>query len=288
MQPLIDWVSFTIPTKQDKEGRNQWLDRTRVPLVRREVLARISTWIGGDLMRHMFPEIEKDTGVGRFPYKYSMTDVETRIKVYFDPEISHILVEASGIGCKAISKSGLFERLLVDVGSHCSRLDVSCDLVTDMQPTDFARGGYSDRFKSTSVHNSDSGQTIYVGSPKSDRQAAIYRYADPHPRSHLLRVEHRFRRDAAKDMAAYVVEHGLDMAIAQCGEIWGWRHPLWDTDDLEPVPMPRVSVDAKDSNVARWLLTQVFPAMRRYEKEGKIPDLRAFVQTYLFEEDVVD
>lgn len=285
MQPLIDWISFTVSTQTNLDGSPKWLDPSNINLVKREVMTRLATALGGNTVRTMFPELPPGADQGRFPYRYSSQDPLTGIRTFFDPNISHILVEISGRGCRAISGSNQITKILVDVGDSCSRLDISADIETDTKPIEFLSAGYNRKFRATSVQTSDSGQTCYVGSPKSDRQAAIYRYYEPHPRAHLLRVEHRFRRERARDMAQYIVEHGVTNALIASGEAYGWEHRDWNPHDIAPVPLPKIGVDAKDSSVARWLLTQVFPAMRRYEREGKIEDLRAFVQLYLFDDD---
>lgn len=288
MEPLIDWVSFTIPVPLSRKGDPEWLDDRNVKICRRQTLSWLTQAIGIDTMKAMLPELSLNEEPGRFPYRYMVVDNSTNVRIYFDGRLEHFLVEVSGRGCKRLQEQGQIVSLLEGIHSRVTRLDLSCDMDTLTTPIEFAKAGYAGKFTASSVHQSESGQTVYVGSSKSDLQACIYRYADPHPRAHLLRVEHRFRRDAAKAYGKLVTEQGLTNAVLAAGERFGWRSPLWNVDDISAVQPPKVAIDAKDSNVARWLLTQVFPAMRRYEREGTIPDLKAFVQAYLFEDDHTD
>ncbi len=289
MEPLIDWISFTVEVPTDKDGMTpRWLDARNVKLCRRQALSWLSEKVGIDVMKSLFPELSVNEEAGRFPYRYMVVDNQTNVRIYFDSSLKHFLVEVSGRGCKRATEKGTIVTLLEGIHSRVTRLDLSCDMDTDTTPIEFVKAGYSGKFTSSSVHQSESGQTVYVGSSKSDLQAAVYRYAEPHPRSHLLRVEHRFRRDAAKAYGKLVTENGLTNAVLAAGERFGWQSDLWNVNEICAVQPPRVAIDAKDSNVARWLLTQVFPAMRRYEREGTIPDLKAFVQAYLFEDDQSD
>lgn len=284
MRPLVDWISTTVPTKTRTDGSPQWLDPSNPQLCKREALARVSTIIGRNIMQTLFGDVQPGLDTGRYRYKYRIDDPNSGASLYFSPELTHMLIEAKGRACAALSENGQIIEFLALVGVSRSRLDVSADLATDTTPIEFARAGFSHRFSTGSQHYSDNGLSVYVGSPKSQRRAIIYRYQEPHPRAHLLRVEHRFKGLAAEDMAHVIVEHGVVAAVKAAGELFGWRHPLWAPPFDGDVELPRVTVGAKDTGVVRWLLTQVFPAMRKYEEDGRIDDLRAFVQYYLFDD----
>jgi hypothetical protein len=285
MYHLIDWLSFTVESPMNRKGELQWVDKLNTKVTRRQALTQVFNYIGRHEMNTLFGDMDPCEDIGRFPYRYSVIDNSTSARMFFDSEQKHILIEVSGKGCKALSEANLMESLVMSVHTRISRIDVSADIRTDVLPVDFAAAGYDPRFKSASQHISETGQTVYVGSMKSDRQAAIYRYWAPHPRSEFLRVEHRFRRDRAKQMAKYIADNGIAAGIHACGIAFDWKHELWEPGELEIEPMPNLNVGAHDANVINWLLKQVFPAMRRYERLGKIEDLRAFVQTHLFEDD---
>lgn len=285
MYHLVDWISFTVNSPQDQLGRVNYLDPNNRHIVRRQVLAQLYQKVGKDVMNKLFGALPINEESGRFPYKYSLVDDVSKAHVYFDPQIDNILVEVSGFGCRLLQESNLVESVCATVSTNCTRIDVSADLRTDISPVEWLEGGYNNRYASTSRHQSSNGITCYVGSPKSDRRAAVYRYFEPHPRHEFLRVEHRFRRDSAHQMAEYVGKHGIGKAVAMAGQMFEWEHPLWQPAELELEALPKLEIEVRDGNVARWLLTQVFPAMRRYERQGVIPDLKAFVQTHLFEDD---
>jgi hypothetical protein len=239
-------------------------------------------------METLFGSLPQTEDKGRFPYRYSLVDDLSKARIYFDADQKHILLEISGKGCKGLSEANLIQSLLIDCHDDISRIDVSADIRCSTSPHSFVAAGYEPAFKSSSRHISENGETCYVGSVKSDRQAAVYRYYEPHPRHEFLRVEHRFRRDRAKQMAQYLAQNGILHAVAKSGEIFGWKHPFWQPGEIELAPMPDLNVDAGQGAVINWLLKQVFPAMRRYERQGLITDLHAFVQLHLFEDDRPD
>jgi len=284
--PLVDWMSFTVSSPLDKtRTKPQWLDPLNVNLCRRQAIEQVRKVIGTPNMHTLFSTDTLAEAVGRFPYKYAVRDDITAAKIMWDPGLTHILVELSGKSCKGLQESGTVEGLCSVVSAGSSRIDVSVDIHTMADPVAFVDAGFSDAYRTHARYISDNGVTVYVGSPKSQRRAAVYRYKAPHPREEYLRVEHRFRGDSAKHLCNYVATNGLAMAVAYAGAYFGWKSPLWPQIELEVLPLPHLSVDAKDSHFARWLLQQVFPSMRRAEEQGRIEDLHAFVQTYLFEDD---
>lgn len=284
--PLCDWISFSVDAPMNKSRTApQWLDPLNVKLCRRQAMVETTKRIGVEAMRTLFGNLPSDENIGRFPYRYAVIDNDTSARIQWSSELSHIGVEISGRGCKHLHSSSQIEKLVADVATNCSRIDLSCDLHVDTTPTEFVAGGYSNRFTAHSVHRSDGGETWYIGSPKSEKRAAVYRYNSPHPRHEFLRVEHRFRGNTAKHMCNYVGVNGLAMAVSYAGLMFDWKSPLWPKAELELMDLPHLEVDAKDSHFAHWLLKQVFPAMRRAEVEGKIEDLRAFVQMHLFDDD---
>lgn len=285
MNPLIDWISFVIPSPLDGEGKVNYLDPTNGHIVRRQALGKLYQKVGKPVMDTLFGALPLNEEPGRFPYKYVLRDTVSKACVYFDPGINNILIEVSGVGCAQLSEQGEMVRLAAMVSTVCTRIDISVDIDTGFSPIDFVKGGYEKRFRSSAIMQSDNGTSVYVGSMKSPRYAVVYRYNEPHPRAGLLRAEHRFKHEHAKRMCEYIQANGLVMSLAYCGVIYGWSHPLWDPDSIEIEIPKKLDVDPRDSNLARWLLTQVFPAMKRAEREGTIPDLLAFVQTYLFDDD---
>lgn len=284
--PLVDWISFSVSAPQNpKKTEVQWLDRTNVKLCRRQATQQVYNLVGREVMDTLFSSLPVNEDIGRFPYKYSLIDDLTSARIMFDSGLDHIGIEISGKGCRALQEGGHIQRLLAVVSNNCSRVDVSLDVLTNTSPIEFCEAGWEGRFTSHATHVSDVGTTVYVGSPKSEKRAAIYRYNTPHPRAQFLRLEHRFRNNFAKHMCNYISVNGLAMGAAYAGLQFGWKHPLWSPQEVKELPLPKLAGDARDAAFARWLMKQVFPAMRRAEREGQIDDLRAFVQTHLFEDE---
>jgi hypothetical protein len=236
-------------------------------------------------MDTLFGDLPSDLEAGRFPYAYALIDNSTSARIMFDSRLSHIAVEISGKGMRRLHEKSLVVGLCFVVSANCSRIDVSVDLDTDLAPSDFVGAGYNSRMLSSMTVTSPTGVTEYIGSPKSQKRAAIYRYAPPHPRSAYLRVEHRYRHDAARAMCHYVATNGIPMAVAYAGIEFNWQSPIWDMSDIVDMDLPKLEGDCHDVNFGNWLLRQVFPAMRRAERHGRIDNLRSYVEQYLFEDD---
>jgi hypothetical protein len=246
---------------------------------------QVTQQIGKQTMDTLFGDLPSDLEAGRFPYAYALIDNSTSARIMFDSRLSHIAVEISGKGMRKLHEKSLVQSLCVVVSTNCSRIDVSCDIATDTSPSEFVGAGYNSRMLSSMTVTSPTGITEYIGSPKSQKRAAVYRYAPPHPRSAYLRVEHRYRHDAAKAMCHYVGTNGIAMAVACAGIEFDWQHDVWDMSDIAVMELPKLEGDCYDPNFGNWLLRQVFPALRRAERSGRIDNLRAFVQNHLFEDD---
>jgi len=287
--PIVDWLSFSVSAPVHRRtGAVQWLDPLNKNLCRRQALVEVSRMIGADAMDTLFNTLPPQMEDARFPYQYAIIDERTSARISFNSQLSHIGVEISGKGMAALHEKRLVDRVSMLVSPTCSRIDVSIDFLTDLSPSEFVAAGWNGRIYSTMTVTSPTGVSEYIGSPKSDKRACIYRYATPHPRSPYLRVEHRYRNQAAKAMCRYVGTNGIAMAVKYSGLDFDWQSPIWDIGDLVVVDLPNLVADARDHNFAQWLLRQVFPAMRKAERQGRIDDLKAFVQTHLFEDDNVD
>ena len=286
MIPLVDWISFSVSSPVHRRtGELQWLDPLNSNLCRRQALAQVYRTIGKDAMDTLFDQLPPSMEDGRFPYQYAIIDERTSARISFNSRLDNIGVEISGKGMQALHDRGLVQSVVLAISPNCSRIDVSVDLATDYTPSEFVGAGFNSRIHSVMSVSSPTGESKYVGSPKSDKRACVYRYAAPHPRSPYLRVEHRYRNNAARAMANYVGTNGLAMAVQYAGLDFNWQSPLWDVCDIAVVDLPKLAGEARDNNFAQWLLRQVFPALRRAERQGRIDDLRVFVQTHLFEDD---
>lgn len=151
---------------------------------------------------------------------------------------------------------------------------MAVDVVTDLDPIT-VWGGVAN--KTYSVNQSKDGQTVYIGSPKSEKMMRIYKYNDPHPRSHLLRSEIVFRRGWAKKLALALST--LDAEGQFVSDYWRTQNALWWSeniskyilDDRSPnvVSAPeRRGSDKSTSSTLAWLHAQVRPAIARATRDG--------------------
>lgn len=269
---LVDWMSFTVPI----EG----LASVAPSFALRKCLSRVRFATTGLLPLSLDAEGFK-TYSGRAPYASRWTNGEIGTTILSGPGIGHVLVEIAGRGCAALRDAGRMDDALMSVVSHLTRLDIAVDMLCETDPRTFTKEHTGDRFQSRSQFQSRTGITSYVGSTKSDRFARVYRYKKPLPRSDTLRAEHVFRADWARRVGALVVSKGILAAASYCGQVWGWAHSDWDIPASEGLLAAASVLDTRHPNQIRWLLTQVFPCMRKMADEGIIGDLRGYVEEHL-------
>ena len=144
----------------------------------------------------------------------------------------YIILEMSGHGCRFLESLydndldwvNFIEQFLCLEGSHLARLDIACD----DRPSDGEQGILSfptmfrhvmqRRYISLSryvVHTGGSEQSIYFGSPKSDRRLRIYNKALERgvPDEHWIRAEFQLRNEAALSFYMRALElHSIGQA----------------------------------------------------------------------------
>lgn len=261
MDGHIDWLSFTL--KDETEPRRPM----QVYFVAKSLLERISQ----DVSEIYFSGNDLKQEAGRAPYRYCVLSRDTGLRVYGGSHTKTILVEISGKGCDAIRGSEVSQRVVRDLGDRITRIDYAVDIRTRTLPVDFTRERNPNHFRSKSVIRSDKGETVYIGSPSSDRFARIYRYNPPHPRHELLRVEFVFRRGLAKSASEYYTNTvNLEGFIRRLGNTYGLKHPDWQptsqTDERLKTPERRKT----ESKTVSWLYSQVAPALARCIQEDAI------------------
>jgi hypothetical protein len=211
-----------------------------------------------------------EPGQGRKPYSVSLKNSDNGVSIFANAKLPHALVELSGRGCDLLSTFDDAESLLASIADRVTRIDVACDIACDTDPIEFAEQRIPGRFKASSRVVSESGTTVYVGSKTSNRYARVYRYADPHPRSHLLRVEHVFKGEDAKTMLAYWMENDSDAVSAQCSLMFGWQHGAWVTIPFDDEPLKAHRNERGEAKTIYWLYDTVAPVLARLHKEGKL------------------
>jgi len=282
MQALIDWYSFSMPVPDS-------VSISGLPF-RRLIKHVIDRSLGRDLSLLLFPPVDPQGGDtweperGRFPYSHSIINKTTRTRAFTGEGQKHILVELSGTSCAHhYAKEELLD-VIRRTSDTCTRIDISADISTDCTPQDFVGTVESGKWTTISINESNTGDSVYIGSTSSPRRAVVYRYAPPHYRADLLRVEHRHRGDAAKIVANYLNKFGLEKTLSAAAAPYGWNHPTWEPSIVDVKPLPSSDYTKHGQDKVLWLLNQVFPAMRKYQREGIIPDLRQFIEQYLYED----
>lgn len=209
-----------------------------------------------------------DNAPGRAPYRYSVQREDHGVTAFVGSHTNTVLFEISGRGTRNFGDYDSQRRVVGGVIDRITRLDYAIDIPGPTRPSEFANQRNHNKFRSVSFISSDTGETVYVGSPKSDRFCRVYRYHHPHPRSNLLRVEFVYRRKLAKQAAIHFCqsENPANFAAAN-GNTYGFEHQVWDVnatcDDV--IETPRIS--RSDENTILWLYKQVAPAMRRLLNE---------------------
>lgn len=282
MRALIDWYTFSCGVEVSQTATKLPFHRLAKHIVDRSLPTGISALLfphkNADGSRGW--EVEK----GRGPYQLSIVNPMTRVRAYLGENVPHMAVEISGIGCAHLWGQDVLLDIVKATHDRCTRIDISCDIDTDCHPQTFVSSMGALNKTSISHVQSNSGYSVYIGSPSSERRCVVYRYNHPHPRSPFLRVEHRHKGDLAKIVAWYLVRFGLTQTLHAAADPYKWQHPAWSAQGVTVEPLPKRQQLHLDSKKFHWLHTQVFPALRKYEREGDIPDLRAFLEEFLFDD----
>lgn len=249
----VDWLSFTrkiAPSLTPRESIN----KVKEDLV---TIPNVAVLLKGDIA-------EWKMEAPRYPYKMRVVDETGGISVYVGDSADHYLIEISGRGCEGWGKDSKCVRgVLEEIEDRITRIDIAVDLLCDVDPVAFANRRDNKRHTGKSIARSATGDTIYIGSRKSDRYCRVYRYKPPHPRADYLRVEHVFRQEQARVAAAEVIECGLRVSAAKAGEIYQWRHAVWNgVRNGEVAKIEAWRPERKKANTVRWFLLQVVPALK--------------------------
>lgn len=261
MRYSIDWLSFTVPFNPIARSNSHLLG----PLVEQAV----TNYLGG-LANAVISELPFTVGFGRRPYSVSWGREDGGLRFFASPTLSHILVEISGTGCKALVATGALQEVLALVHERASRVDLACDIETDIRPIEFTVQRSVKRFKSEGYIKSDTGETSYIGGLSSDRFARVYRYNPPHPRSQSLRVEHVFRRRQAQALAKALVAGDYAGAVVSAGKVFGWTHATWDTGEVSPISISAVPLKKQNKSTVNWLYGAVVSSLVRSVNAGDI------------------
>lgn len=220
----------------------------------------------------------------RAPYRDAWTLENSSILVMASPKLNHLCVEVSGEGCERIIALDMMRELLELTKERVTRVDIACDIETETKPQDFVKERTHVRMQAGGEQHSRSGETVYVGSKSSERYVRCYRYNEPHPRSHLLRVEHVFRRDYAKKTVLALCELGESATAKACGNAFGWSHADWKVSSENEADISIVSPERKMGKTVFWMVNTVGSSFKKLVREGVIRDPKAFLEAYFLED----
>lgn len=263
----LDWFSFTFPLtfegKQDYE------------LTLPYVLSDWRVFTAGGLDRVVESGVwshERPVGF----YSHRTRHEDSGIVIQWSPGNPFALCEASGTAVDFILQSVPVSTLAQAANGRCTRLDIATDFEVDLSPEDFISAGFSERIKSTSSVDTENGSTRYVGSRSGERMARVYRYAPPHPRALLLRVEIETKGDFAKVICSELLSTSLTSIVGVANHSFAWKSPLWLEAGFEDSKLPARFYDHEGAETLRWLNTVVAPSLLKAHDKGLI-DLRKWV-----------
>lgn len=269
MRNHIDWLTFT--------GNPLYIDGSDFPTA---ILNGVHLLIGSKLMDIMLEGEGKQRERSRAPYTYAWEWRKANVVIFASPSLNHFTVEISGQGCEHLIAAGVMREVVTAVADRVTRIDIASDIKTDIAPTTFVGMVKHKRMRASGYQKSETGETCYVGSQKSDRYARVYRYNAPHPRHHLLRVEHVFRREAAKLVSRAVRDQGTSIVAASAGDVFGWDHPTWELGGDVGIDLSPVKAERNGGKTVSWLLNAVAPAFKRLVEDGTIQNPQEFLSTY--------
>jgi len=264
----IDWLSFTLDRKEPVVSVMQ-LDHEA-----RELLRRVSD----EHKAYIYNGQGFERCGGRAPYSFALARADGGVRVFGGGAQTGVLYELSGRACEGLRTADAASRFLAPIVERITRMDYAVDIRCNSRPSVFANARAHGGFRSISFIQSATGETVYVGSPKSDRFCRVYRYNSPHPRSALLRVEFVFRRRLAKDAARALLNAPNEpFFVAQLGNTYGWNHPEWKPGEKTDERVKAAILTRADEDTIAWLYKQVAPAIRRLLAQDAI-DLADFLE----------
>lgn len=254
MDGHLDWLSFTLDRGEGVVSSSGLYHEAK------ELLRRTSH----EHQAYIFDGTGFDICGGRAPYRYALARDDNGVRIFGGGAQTGILYEISGRACEGLRTDEAARSFLSPIIERVTRLDYAVDIRGETRPTSFCNERKHQGFRSLSYIRSETGETVYVGSPKSDRFCRVYRYNSPHPRSHLLRIEFVFRRGLAKDAARAICSVGSKQQfIAALGNTYGWAHKDWTPEVETDERLKTAIVTRADEDTVAWLYKQVAPALRR-------------------------
>lgn len=258
----IDWLSFTV-----------WRDLGGSEDYEKTMLESLSHIVG--LLEYIGVGVELvPTGKSRRPYTEAYKLEGLSGSLFVNPKLQYSTLEFTGTGCSALHAMGAIDKVITYMMKYknkCSRFDVAVDFRVNDRPESFVDAGYSDRIKTFSLTKSSTGETVYLGSPKSDMMCRVYRYDGNHPRKDLLRVELVARRDKAQDALNIWYSDGPNAAVAFLAKRYKFDSPIWQDVELDVWKVETSTEGLRsDGKTIVWLLGQVKAALLKLALADKL------------------
>jgi len=272
MRTHVDWLTFTIPMVYFGSEGDAYANA---------IQAGFQDMFGVELRGMAFGGAWERQERSRAPYTDAWVMKGQGVTLFASPNLTHACVEISGQGCEMLlDPDNTLGKVISAAKERVTRIDVAVDIETDIRPLEFVGVVNHERMRTSGNVVSDTGETCYVGSQKSERYARVYRYNAPHPRAHLLRVEHVYRKDYAKKVAGAISANGLDAIAKSSGDAFGWAHSTWKPDVVDGADISVTRERGNTGSTVYWLVNSVAPAFRRLCENGSIKDPEAFLRTY--------
>lgn len=271
MRVHIDWLTFTIPMIYFGSDENDYAKAIQNGFTDMFGLALCHSLLGSSWEKQ-----ERS----RAPYTDAWVQTGKGVTLFASPNLTHACIEISGQGCEQLISVGLMTDVLLACKERVTRIDIACDIETEVRPTEFVARLAHERMRTSGQVISDTGETCYVGSQKSERYARVYRYNPPHPRAHLLRIEHVFRKDYAKKVAFQIIDKSMESVTRASGMAFGWQHAIWTPAQVEADAIQLVHERRSSGKTVYWLINSAAAAFKRLCADGTITNPEEFIERY--------
>lgn len=276
----IDWLTFVlrVPPHDD-----MYTPTSPPPAAHKAIRAEFGSVVDEMLFQTVSPMKH-----GRAPYRWGWRDEISRAVLWYGGAADHMTIEFSGQACEALRRCGILNDMLQRGSSLLTRVDVAIDMVSELTPIELVAMREKGRTKTSSTMESSTGVTCYVGSMNSEHYARVYRYKEPHPRSHLLRAEFVSRRARAKNLGAHIAEHGLDSVLSTLWSDAGMPGILdFNNEDMK-ITLNEARPEREGKNTVAWLIKQAAPAFQRMLREGYIENGEQFLRKVFLGEEFAE
>lgn len=274
---IIDWAAFTVP-----------IYYTEQPPLRHAMAARVKKVLAtlADEMPTIFATSAASWGqtTPQRPYTMAWVCPHLGIRLNADPKRKEALIVFNGQACEQMRKIGLSAQneVLRQVQQTGTRFDLATDIESNSEIKAIANEGWAKRIVSTSFISSYSGQTLYIGSRKSEAFCRVYRYNPPHPRAAKIRVEFEMKKARAKAVAALAIAEGVDVAARSVAARFEIKHATVEHAFAGKTrPIKTEATERSQAKTEHWLLTQCVPAFIRLCEDGTIDDPNAWVNRHM-------